>query len=77
METVEVEGKQVEVSRFTSQEVHDAWDRLEKLQGEIDGHFWSYGRTSVYLDHARKCKLIDFDTALELYLISMGLKIAL
>ena len=77
METIEMDGKQIEVSRLTSAQVNDEWDRLEKLCGEIDGQQWAWGKPSAFLDYARRCKLIDFDTALELYLVSLGLKIAL
>ena len=77
METVEISGREVEVSRFTSQQVHDEWDRLEKLCGEIDGTHWKFGRPSEFLDYARRCGLVSLDTARELYFVSMGLKIAL
>ena len=77
METILVDGKPVEVSRFSSDETHRLWDNLEKQMGEIGTEGWPFGRQSEYLMKAVEWKLISREDALELYLVAMGLKTTL
>lgn len=75
METVLIDGRPVEVSRLTNAQVDEHWDRLESLCGRIGGADWPYGFPSKFLDYARRCGLIDLETAKELYFICVGLKV--
>lgn len=74
METILVDGKSVEVSRFSHEDIDRLWDGLEKQMGEI-GVDWPYGHQSDYLMKAVGWKLISWEDALELYLVSVGLKV--
>ena len=75
MNTILVDGKPVEVSRFSRAQVDALWDGLEAKMGSQMQGAWGNVQQSDYLMYAVKVKLISLEDAKELYFVAKGFKI--